>query len=81
LNEYVVVDVETGDVLAGEPEAPLASVSTGWAWMDSAGTWHLQRADDPSGLSYRLLQVLGGPQLDPHWYENTVENLDTSEGV
>jgi hypothetical protein len=42
--------------------------------------WHLRDRRDPSWADYRLVQVFGGPNLDPNWYENTVENLDTSEG-
>ncbi|HEX5241008.1 MAG TPA: hypothetical protein VFW20_08425 [Candidatus Limnocylindrales bacterium] len=80
--EYVVVDLETGLTLEGQPDDPLASVSRGEAWQppNDRGRWHLRSRGDPPWARYRLVQVFGGPNLDPNWYENTVENLDTSEG-
>lgn len=80
-SEYVIVDLETGQQLDGEPDDPLASVGRGEAWQPpDGGVWHLRGRHDPPGVRYRLVQVFGGPALDPSWYENTVENLDTSEG-
>jgi hypothetical protein len=80
--EYVVLDLETGLQLDGQPDDPLASAGRGEAWLaaDDRGVWHLRSARDPHGVTYRLVQVFGGPDLDPRWYENTVENLETSEG-
>jgi hypothetical protein len=79
--EYVLVDVETGDIVDGDATDDLASVSRGEAWRPSTdpGRWHLRSRNDPPGVEYRQIQVLGGPDGDPNWYENTVENLDTSE--
>jgi hypothetical protein len=81
-SEYLIIDLETGLVLEGEPDDPLASVGRGEAWQpaDHPGEWHLRADRDPPGVRYRSVQVFGGPDLDPNWYENTVENLDTSEG-
>jgi len=79
--EYVILDLETGLQLDGQPDDPLASAGRGEAWQPAhdRDVWHLRSARDPHGVHYRLVQVLGGPDLDPGWYENTVENLDTSE--
>jgi hypothetical protein len=79
--EYVILDLETGLQLDGQPDDTLASAGRGEAWQpaNDRGVWHLRSARDPHGVPYRLVQVLGGPDLDPGWYENTVENLDTSE--
>jgi hypothetical protein len=81
-SEYVVVDLETGLQLEGQPDDPLASVGRGEAWQppNDPGTWRLRSPRDRPGVAYRLVQVFGGPSLDPAWYENTVENLETSEG-
>lgn len=77
---YVIVDAPTGEVLHGQPDSTLAAASTGEAWQPTIeGNWQLRRADDPPMVQYRLVQVVGGPAFDPDWYENTVENLDTSE--
>ena len=80
--EYIVVDLETGQDLGGRPDDQLASAGRGEAWQPPSdpGVWRLRDRRDPQGVPYRLLQVFGGPDLDPGWYENTVENLDTSEG-
>lgn len=80
--EYVVIDLATGQDLGGRPDDQLASAGHGEAWQrpNDPGTWHLRDRRDPAGVPYRLVQVFGGPTLDPDWYENTVENLDTSEG-
>lgn len=82
MGEYVVVDLETGLELRGQPDDPLESAGRGEAWQRAGerGVWHLRGARDPHGASYRWVQVFGGPDRDPAWYENTVENLDTSEG-
>lgn len=81
-SEYVIVDLETGMELDGQPDDPLASAGRGEAWRpaNDHGVWHLRGHRDPRGVTYRLVQVFGGPNLDPGWYENTIENLDTSEG-
>jgi hypothetical protein len=81
-SEYLVVDLESGIDLGGRPDDPLASVGRGEAWQPpfDPGVWHLRDPRDPQGVPYRLVQVFGGPDLDPNWYENTVENLETSEG-
>jgi len=78
---YVVMDLETGMALHGQPNDPLASAGRGEAWQpaNDPGVWHLRDRRDPPGVSYRLVQVFGGADRDPAWYENTVENLDTSE--
>ena len=80
--EWVVQDLETGQIVDGVPDIPLASAGRGWAWQpaNDPGVWHLRDRSDPSGAVYRLVQVYGGPNLDPKWYENTIENLETSEG-
>ena len=80
--EWVIQDLETGTFLQGAPDAPLASVGRGWAWQPSGvdRTWRLRDRRDPPNVRYRLVQVFGGPDLDPDWYEDTIENLDTSEG-
>ena len=79
--EWLVQDLETGLILDGVPDDPLASASRGWAWQKPGepGVWHLRAPRDPQGVSYRLVQVFGGPDLDPGWYDNTVENLETVE--
>jgi hypothetical protein len=81
-SEWLVQDLETGLFLEGVPDVALASASRGEAWMpaNDPGVWHLRSPRDPRGVAYRLVQVFGGPDLDPDWYENTVENLETSEG-
>jgi hypothetical protein len=81
-SEYVVLDLETGLLLDGEPDDQLASAGRGEAWQrpNEPGLWHLRGDRDPRGTTYRHVQVFGGPDLDPSWYENTVENLETSEG-
>ncbi|HJW21516.1 MAG TPA: hypothetical protein VJ506_03715 [Candidatus Limnocylindrales bacterium] len=80
--EWVIQDLETGVFLDGIPDDPLASTSRGWAWQrpDEPRLWRLRDRRDPPGVHYRLVQVFGGPAMDPDWYENSVENLDTSEG-
>ena len=80
--EWVIQDLETGVVLGGVPDDQQASASRGWAWQrpGEPGVWRLRDRHDPPGARYRLVQVFGGPDMDPDWYENTVENLDTSEG-
>jgi hypothetical protein len=80
--EYVVVDLQTGLQLDGRPDSPLAAVGRGEAWRrpNDPEVWHLRTPRDPHGVEYRLVQVFGGPDLDPAWYQNAVENLDTSEG-
>ena len=82
-SEWVIQDLATGAFLDGVPDDPLASASRGWAWQrpGDPGVWRLRDRRDPPGARYRLVQVFGGPDLDPEWYENTVENLDTSEGA
>jgi hypothetical protein len=79
--EYVVIDLETGLQLEGQPDDPLASAGRGEAWQrpNDRDVWHLRSPRDPRGVEYRLVQVFGGPDHDPAWYENSVENLDTSE--
>jgi hypothetical protein len=79
--EWLVQDLETGAFLDGAPDDPLAAMSRGWAWQrpDEPGVWRLRDRRDPPGVRYRLVQVFGGPDRDPAWFENTVENLDTSE--
>jgi hypothetical protein len=81
-SEYLVVDLQTGLQLEGQPDDPLASAGRGDAWQhpNDPGVWRLRSARDPPGIEYRQVQVFGGPSLDPAWYEDTVENLDTSEG-
>ena len=81
-SEYVIVDLETGLELDGQPDDPLASAGRGEAWQppNDRDVWRLRGRHDPRGVAYRLVQVFGGPNLDPAWYENTVENLDTSAG-
>lgn len=81
-SEYLIVDLETGLQLDGQPDDPLASAGRGEAWQrpGDGGVWRLRDRHDPRGIAYRLVQVFGGPDFDPSWYENTIENLDTSEG-
>jgi hypothetical protein len=81
-SEYLIVDLETGQQLAGEPDDPLASAGRGEAWQrpGDRGVWHLRSRHDPRGVTYRIVQIFGGPDFDPAWYDNTVENLETSEG-
>ena len=80
-SEYVIVDLETGLQLDGEPDDPLASAGRGGAWHHPGdGVWRLRGRHDPRGVRYRVVQVFGGPDLDPAWYENTIENVETSEG-
>jgi hypothetical protein len=80
-SEFTVLDLETGQSLAGEPADALIAQGTGEAWQpaNDPGVWHLRSNRDPQGVQYRLVRVLG-PRGDPNWYEDTVENLDTSEG-
>jgi hypothetical protein len=81
-SEFAVVDLETGLLLEGEPSSDLIAAGQGEAWrsVNDRGRWHLRDRRDPRGIAYRLVQVVGGPNLDPNWYEDTVENLETSEG-
>jgi hypothetical protein len=81
-SEYRIVDLATGQDLGGQPDDRLASAGRGEAWRRSIdpAVWQLRDQRDPPGVRYRVVQVFGGPDLDPGWYENTVENLDTSEG-
>ena len=76
--EWLIQDLETGAPVGGVPDDPLAMASRGWAWQrpGEPGVWRLRQSGDPPGARYRLVQVFGGPALDPNWYEN----LDTSEG-
>lgn len=80
-NEFTVVDLESGEAFEGEPAGDLIGQGTGEGWRPANDplVWHPRRAGDPHGIAYRLVQVVG-PGGDPNWYENTVENLDTSEG-
>jgi hypothetical protein len=80
--EWVIQDLETGAFLEGVPDDPLASAARGWAWQrpGEPRVWRLRDRRDPPGVRYRLVQVFGGPGPEPDWYENSVENLDTSEG-
>lgn len=80
-SEFVVLDLETGQLLGGEPDKALAVRGSGDAWRAASdpAVWHLRSDRDPKGTLYRSVRVLG-PGGDPNWYENTVENLDTSEG-
>jgi hypothetical protein len=81
-SEFAVLDRETGRLLEGKPSDELIAVGRGEAWRKpfTRADWRLRGRHDPPGTTYRLVQVVGGPDLDPYWYENTVENLDTSEG-
>ena len=81
-SEFVVIDVETGRPLEGDPSSELIAVGRGEAWRRpfSRAEWRLRGRHDPAGVTYRLVEVVGGPDLDPDWYEDTVENLETSEG-
>ena len=78
---FAVVDLETGELLEGVPGDDLIVQGSGDAWQftDEPGLWHSRTDGDPPGISYRLVQVVVRGD-DPGWYENTVENLDTSEG-
>jgi hypothetical protein len=80
-SEFMVLDLETGQILEGEPAGDLIARGSGEAWQPASdpGVWHLRSNRDPGGVPYRLVQVVG-PGGDPNWYEDTVENLDTSEG-
>jgi hypothetical protein len=80
-SEFTVLDLQTGQFLDGEPADALIAQGSGDAWRpaNDPGVWHLRSDRDPRGVEYRLVRVVG-PGGDPNWYEDTVENLDTSEG-
>jgi hypothetical protein len=80
-SEFSVLDIESGQFLEGEPGGALIEQGLGEAWQpaDDLGVWHLRSDRDPRGVVYRLVRVIG-PDGDPNWFEDTVENLDTSEG-
>jgi hypothetical protein len=81
-SEFAVLDLETGLLLGGEPSSDLVAAGQGEAWQpaNDRGRWHLRDRRDPRGVEYRNVRVVGGPDLDPNWYEDTVENLETAEG-
>ncbi len=87
-SEFIVIDQASGDILDGEPTQELMARGSGEAWWSPAapaapgdpGTWHLRHPLDRAGSACRSVQVLC-PGGDPDWYENTVENLETSEGA
>jgi hypothetical protein len=80
-SEFVVLDLETGQFLEGEPDGALAARGSGDAWQAAGDPriWHLRSDRDPRATRYRSVRILG-PGGNPNWYEDTVENLDTSEG-
>jgi hypothetical protein len=79
---FSILDLETGGFLEGDPDEALAARGSGDAWQPASDpdVWHLRSDRDPRGTPYRSVRVFG-PGGDSNWYEDTVENLDTSESA